>query len=275
VNETRTRKTRTTIGARALAARIAVASSALLLAAAPGLGAMPAQEQAAGVIATTAWTAAFVQLAGIEDVRVLAPYEMRHPPEYELKPSDIEAVAHARLIVFAGYETMVEKLKETAGRKDIETLQIDTRNDLATTRASVGKIAAALGTEGVAAENLQELERYFADWRREISELGLAGAPVLVHFFQQPLARELGFEVRGVFGPGPLEPAQIVALSEHEVPLIIDNWHNEISRPLVETIPGALKVSWVNFPGSFDTRSLRDVLEYNRRALVQARGERR
>jgi zinc transport system substrate-binding protein len=258
--------------------RIASVLGGLLLAAA-GLGAMPAQEHggatppAGAVIATTAWVAAFVQLAGEESVRVLAPYEMRHPPEYELKPSDIEAVAHARLIVYAGYETMVDKLKETAGRSDIRTLQIDTRNDLATTRAAVRKIAAALGTADTAEGNLEQLELYFADWRREITDLGLAGAPILVHFFQQPLARELGFEVRGVFGPAPLEPAQIVTLSGSQVPLIIDNWHNEIAQPLLETIPGVLRVSWLNFPGAFGTRSLRDVLDYNRRALSQAWGQ--
>lgn len=252
----------------------AAAPIVLLLAAAPGSGAMPAREQVqgvekipGGVIATTAWTAAFVRLAGVETVQVLAPYEMRHPPEYELKPSDIEAVAHARLIVFAGYETMVEKLKDTAGRNDIAVLQIDTRNDLVTTRAAVEKIAAVLGTETVARENLRNLEQYFADWRQEIAALGLEGAPVLVHFFQQPLAVELGFEVKGVFGPGPLEPAQIVTLSGHEVALIIDNWHNELGSPLEETLRGARRVSWINFPGPFDSRSLEDVLQYNRRAL--------
>jgi zinc transport system substrate-binding protein len=259
--------------------RIKISVFSLVLAIVPfaalgNLGAMPAQEQregsealADGVIATTAWTAAFVRLAGGDEVRVLAPYEMRHPPEYELKPSDIEAVARARLIVFAGYETMVEKLKDTAGRVDITLLQIDTRNDLATVRVSVSRVAAALGTEERATENLRQLEEYFSDWRREIGRLGLAGAPVLVHFFQQPLVRELGFEVKGVFGPGPLEPAQIVTLSDEDVVLIVDNWHNEIGRPFEETVPAARRVSWINFPGSFGTRSLQDVFDYNRRAL--------
>jgi zinc transport system substrate-binding protein len=248
----------------------------LLLAALSGavrLGARPAQEQsgesetAAVVVATTAWTAAFVRLAGLENVSVLAPYEMRHPPEYELKPSDIELVAHARLIVFAGYETMVDKLKDTAGRGAVAVVQIDTRNDLATIRASVGKIAAALHTESVAEENLQALERYFAEWRQEITGLGLSGAPVLVHFFQQPVVQELGFSIKGVFGPGPLEPAQIVALSASQAALIIDNWHNETAGPLAETIRGARRISWLNFPGSFGTRTLMDVLEYNRREM--------
>jgi zinc transport system substrate-binding protein len=255
----------------------ALAFAVALLAAAAGAGAMPAREgdgepTAAQevIVATTAWTAAFVRLAGGEEIRVLAPYEMRHPPEYELRPSDIDAVARARLIVFAGYETMVEKLKDTAGRGDIATVQIDTRNDLPTIRASVEKIAATLGTEETARENLEQLERWFADWRQEIVRLGLGGAPILVHFHQRPLAEELGFQIAGVFGPGPLEPAGIVTLSTQPVELIIDNWHNEVGQPLEETIPGARRVSWLNFPGSFGTRSLMDVLEHNRQELRQA-----
>jgi hypothetical protein len=83
------------------------------------------------------------------------------------------------------------------------------------------------------------VKQYFAAWRREIARLGLSGAPVLVHFFQQPLVQELGFQVKGVFGPGPLEPAQIVTLSDQASALIVDNWHNELGGPLQETVPEA------------------------------------
>ena len=218
-------------------------------------------------MATTSWTAAYAELAGAASVRVLAPYEMQHPAEYELKPGDIDAVANARLIVYAGYETMVEKLKGTAGRDEVEILQIDTRNDLATIRAGVERIAEKLSTMDEAAANLARLDEFLDGWKASIAA---AGAPVLVHFFQQPLARELGFEVKGVFGPAPLEPAQIVELSQHDVRLIIDNWHNEIAAPLEETIPAAIRLSWINFPGAEGTKSLLDVLEYNQRALETA-----
>jgi hypothetical protein len=234
------------------------------------VSAAPSAEQQGQVIGTTGWTAAFAQTAGADSVRVLAPYEMRHPAEYELRPSDIDAVAGAKLIVFAGYETMVEKLKSAAGNAEVEVLQIDTRNDLVTIRASVTKIAAALGTTEEAAKNLSEIESFFEQWEKEIQELGLAGAPALVHTHQRPLAAELGFVIEGVFGPGPLEPAQLVELSAKEAKLIIDNWHNQIASPLKESLSEAALVSFINFPGALETHSLHDVLEHNRAALVEA-----
>jgi hypothetical protein len=233
----------------------------------------PKAEEPAEVIASTAWTAAFVRMAGVETVRVLAPYEMQHPPEYELKPSDIRAVAQARVIAYAGYETMVDKLRETAERDGIELVQFDTRNDLETITASVLKIATVFGTEAAARRNLADLERFFETWRVELNGLGVSGAPVIVHTFQQPMVRQLGFDVKGVFGPGPLEPLQIAKLSNSGAGIIIDNWHNQVGAPLEQTIPGARRAACLNFPGSFDTRSLMDVLEYNRAAIRKAIAE--
>ena len=42
---------------------------------------------------------------------------------------------------------------------------------------------------------------------------------------------ELGFAVAGVFGPGPLEAAQITKLSPVAASLLVDNWHNEAGLP--------------------------------------------
>ena len=45
------------------------------------------------VVASTEWTAAFAHAAGITEVTVLAPAASRHPAEYQLRPSDLRAVA--------------------------------------------------------------------------------------------------------------------------------------------------------------------------------------
>ena len=237
----------------------------LLLAVSGFLYAGPLDKEDSLVVATTSWTAAFARAAGIENIRVLAPYELQHPPEYELRPSDIEAVSRATLIIYAGYEVMVKRLTEAVGAEHVKLVQITTDHRMETIRQSVRKIAGAAGTEERAEKNLREIEAFFDGWKREIA----VGTPVLVHFFQRPLAEELGFEIAGVFGPAPLEARQIAELSGKNPGLIIDNRHNPIGSPLKETLPGVPYVLFINFPGSEEEGSLLDVLRSNREALRQ------
>lgn len=253
---------------RSLTFRISLATLVMMLlaSAAPLLIAEETQPQK--VVATTPWTAAFVAAAGHSGpLTVLAPYDLRHPPEYELRPSDIAAVADADLVVFAGYEVMTQKLKAAAGRNDITMLQITTVYTPAVLEKSISGIAERLGTQTEARRNISRLHGLLDEWRNEIMQAGLQGAPVVCHFFQQGLIKSLGFEIAGVFGPGPLEAKQIMQLSDLEVIGIIDNWHNDVGKPLRETMDTVPVVELINFPGHENTRSLRDVLEYNRRQM--------
>lgn len=230
------------------------------------MAALPAEEHR--IVATTPWTAAFVRTAGFEgELNVLAPYELRHPPEYELRPSDIVAVSEADLIVFAGYEVMTQKLKAAGGKDDVKMIQITTAYAPPVIRQSVLAIADELGTRIKAEKNLKEIETFFDDWRAELQAAGWRGAKVLVHFHQQALTKALGFDILGVFGPGPLEAKQIMELSRLQPRCIIDNWHNDVGKPLRETMADTPVSSWINFPGHEGTRSLLDVLRYNRRRL--------
>lgn len=83
--------------------------------------------------------------------------------------------------------------------------------------------------------------------------------------------RDLGFTIKGVFGPAPLEAAQIATLSTQKVTYIVDNWHNEVAAPLRETIPDAHYASLINFPGPYDTKTLLDVLSEDRHILSTAK----
>lgn len=83
---------------------------------------------------------------------------------------------------------------------------------------------------------------------------------------------ELGFTVKGVFGPGPLEAAQITKLSGLSVRFIVDNWHNEVAKPLTETLASAKLVSLINFPGPNKIVSLLDVLIEDRARLRAVAG---
>jgi zinc transport system substrate-binding protein len=233
-------------------------------------GALGAQGKQVRIVATTSWTAALAAAAGATDVRAIAPSDLRHPAEYDMKPSDVAAISGADLIVSTGFEVMAKRLAEAAGSRKIRILQVDADYSLATLRRSIMAIAAVTGTEPQARAAIAALEDFMTSWKADLRGRGLAGAPVIVHLFQQPLAEELGFAVAGVFGPAPLEAAQISRLSGRRAALVIDNWHNEVAGPLRETMREARFASLINFPGPDGTVTLLDVLADNRKRLEAA-----
>ena len=224
------------------------------------------------VVASTEWTAAFARAAGIAGVTVLAPAASRHPAEYQLRPSDLRAVAAADALIFAGYEAMAARLPELAP-KDATVLRIDTDYSLATLRRSLDALQAAGGMPAASAANLRTIAEEYAAWRAELAERDLAGAPVLAHRFQEALARELGFDVVAIFGPLPPQAAALASLAEAEVALIIDNHHNAVAAPLTEVHAPTPVVAFLNFPGAAGTVTLLDVVRHNRRLLAAALDE--
>lgn len=202
-------------------------------------------------LATNSWTAAYAEAAGIEAVEALAPADMVHPPEYELRPSDITRLNEADYLVYAGYEVLMKTVFESFQRPDEAMIAIGTGYSPDIIRGSVLKLAAAAGTEPAARRELAEIDAFFTQVRKEIAAKGWKGLPVLVHFHQRPFIESLGFDVRAVFGPGPLKATQIGAMAETAPRLIIDNVHNSqdaLGPPLAE-ITGAPTAELVNFPG--------------------------
>jgi len=247
----------------ALAAALVVAGAAAPLS---------AQEKHTRVVATNSWTAAFAAAAGAADITTIAPSDLRHPVEYELKPSDVAALKDADLIVSTGFEVMAKKLADAAGSQSIRMLQIGADYSLPTLRSSIMAIADLLGTGETARGSVAALEEFISSWKAELAAAGLAGAPVVAHVFQQPLMAELGFTTAGLFGPGPLEAAQIARLSPTRARFIVDNWQNEAGTPLRETMKNSRYVSLINFPGPDGTKGLLDVLADNRARLKAAAG---
>ncbi len=225
------------------------------------------------VVASTTWTAAFVRAAGFTGtVHVLAPAELQHPPEYELKPSDIAAAAKADFIVFAGYERMAEKLKEAAGGSGgngVVLVQIGTDYSLKTLEQSIRKLGAAFGTEDAAERNLKTMNEFYTRLKSDIAAKGAAGRDVICHAMQVPFLKELGFAVKGVYGPAPLEPSQLKSLAGIAPLFIVDNWHNRVSKPLTDLYPKVPIAVFINFPGHGGTVTLSDVLEYNGNELMK------
>jgi hypothetical protein len=236
------------------------------------LSPLAAQQKTLRVVATNSWTAALASAAGATTIVTLAPSGLRHPAEYDLKPSDVALLQGADLIVYTGFEVMAKKLADAAGTGRIRLLQIGADYSLATMRASLGAIAAVTGTADFAKRNMAAIETFMASWKDELKAAKVSGAPILVHAFQQPLMAELGFTISGVFGPDPLEAAQITKLSGMNARLVVDNWHNEVAAPLMETMKSTRFASLINFPGPSGTVSLLDVLIEDRARLKSAAG---
>ena len=94
------------------------------------------------VIATSSWTAAYATVAGAKNVKILAPLEMAHPSEYELRPGDIPKLMKAGTIIYAGYEVITERLKKGLGLPADKLMQIDTDYGFESMEKSIMKIAA-------------------------------------------------------------------------------------------------------------------------------------
>lgn len=222
------------------------------------------------VVATTEWTAAFCRAAGLNDVRVLAPASLQHPPDYELKPSDIPALMKADLIVFGGYEGMMERIRAQIAGSDTQMLQIVTAYAPPVIETSVRAIAEAAGTQAYTEVNLKIIGEAYGEARRLTTEAGMSGMTAAVHQFQVPFARGAGLEVVTEFGPAPPGPRLIAETAQSNAQLVLDNRHNPISAPLQEVLPEARGMTLINFPGTGGTRTLADVIVYNARVLTGA-----
>jgi hypothetical protein len=221
------------------------------------------------IIASTSWTAAIAHCAGAENVRILAPVELRHPPEYELKPSDLAAASKARLIIYAGWEMFAKKLAETAGSAGVEVLQIKVSNDPRDIKAEAKKIAEILGTTGKYEAWVAGFDDFTAGIRDDVQEV-YAGRRAVVNSMQTPFVSWLGITVAGVYGPAEPSPALVLELVNLRPDIVIDNYHNPSGIPVAEAAKSPY-AELVNFPGKDGTQTIEDVFRYNADILLNVK----
>lgn len=218
---------------------------------------------AQSVVSTTSWVAAYAEAAGAENVYSFAPAEMTHPPEYELKPGDVAKLQSADLILFSGYEAMVKELKGPLQLEEDKLLQIKTGYGYRVISESILKIAQRAGSIEAANKSLNDIKTVYENKRDRLKADGFLDKKVIVHFHQQGIATELGLNVVGVFGPEAIKPSELAQIKESDADYIIDNIHSPLGKVIVELLPKAEYLSFVNFPGTMGTNSLLDVISYN------------
>jgi len=217
------------------------------------------------VVATTSWTAAYARTAGADDVHVLAPLEMAHPTEYELRPSDVAILQQADIIIYAGYETMMQQLQSGLDIPQSKLISVRTEYAYNQIESNVMKIAGVLNSDSIAKVNTLNIKALLEEGRTSLA--GLPDEAVIAQFHTAALVRELGITPKAVFGPSAPEAAEIAASAKEKVTLIIDNYHNPIGKVFRELHPEARYVQFINFPGYGNTRTLEDVIRYNLKQL--------
>ena len=219
-----------------------------------------AQEVSSKIVASTSWTAAFADLAGLDNVDAIAPANLRHPPEYEVTVSDIQKISDSDVFIFAGFERMMKTLGDSI--EGVNMIKITCDNSIETVTSETAKIAQAMGTEEECKKRVAEYIAAIEKGREKIEKAGLKGAKVYCNKNQTYLAKDLGFEIAAVFGPGPATSEQIAAAKENSYAFIIDNIHNPTGTPLAE-VSDAKYIIWRNFPEKVEHNALKKVVEDN------------
>ena len=219
------------------------------------------------VVASTSWAAAFADIAGADEVESIAPVNLRHPPEYEITVSDVQKISDSEVFIYAGFERMMKTLGTKVPNKGT-SVQVVLDNSLATVKESTLKIAQELGTEDIQKVRYAEYEKLVKDGQKKALKKKLNKKKVLCNKNQTYLAKELGLDIAGVFGPGPVSAEELLEAKKAGYDLIIDNIHNPTGKPVTEILPKAKYIEWRNFPTTVEHDALKKVVADNIEILL-------
>jgi len=213
------------------------------------------------VVASTSWTGAIAEAAGADEVRILAPFELKHPPEYDYRPSDIARLRSARLLVYGGYEPFVNKLAYAAGLPREKMILMVTSNDPEHLKKQTRFLAGVMGTQKRQAAWEKAFDKTLADIQKQAKIINISRKRVLVQKHQIPFVKWLGFDVIGIFSTDELSPNKVMEYARMKPDLVIDNFHNPQGKPIAE-IAKCDYAALINFP-SVRSRTLIDLVKEN------------
>ncbi|MFI9048367.1 ABC transporter substrate-binding protein [Streptomyces sp. NPDC053427] len=215
------------------------------------------------VVATTSWEAALAKAAGARNVTSIVPASIRHAPDYDLKPSDLTAVAGADYVLYSSFEPFAGRIKEATGSK-AKLIELELDNAPAKTAANVTRLGKAFGTQAAAAKWNTALT---GAWKSLAGQLKAAWpdgkAPAVAsQVFTAWAAKLAGARLVGTYGPDAVTPAQLSALSAKRPKFVLEN--ENMSTGTVLPGSGAEQLNIANYPG----RDL-DLLAVYRKAAQQ------
>lgn len=239
------------------------------------------------VVATTEILGDFVRKVAEDRVEliVLIPGGMC-PAHYDLRPSDVAAVARAALVLHHGFEPWMENLIRSSGSKALVVKTGDDWNVPLNAIQQVGIVRDAL--EKILPQDTLAVQQNAAAFQKRIEELAgkllaraqqlnVQEAKAISQAFQAKFVSWLGFNVVGTY-PAPERVSaqlflQLVQLGrEQKVALVVDNLQSGVgvgARLAFEI--GAINVVLTNFPGAVpNTRDYLEVIAHNGTQLFEA-----
>lgn len=218
------------------------------------------------------------------------------PGHYDVKPSDIEALANSKALFIHNYQQNYENVTGAIEAADNPNLIITVLNVTgnwmvpAIQAEGVGKIAQALGEiypenakyyQGNATEIAQSILDKGEDVRSELTEAGVEGVKVICAEMQAGFVGWAGFDIVATFGrPEDLSPAdlnQLVTQAEQAgVALIVDNLQSGSTTlgVSIEQDIEAIPVTISNFPGGLEnTETWEKAIDKNVDLLLDALNE--
>jgi zinc transport system substrate-binding protein len=196
------------------------------------------------------------------------------PGHYDLKPSDIEALANSKALFIHDYQenfTNITGAIEAAENPDLTVTVINVTGNWmvpSVQAEAVDNIAQALGEidpenaayyQERAAEREQAILAYGEEVKNTLQEAGVDGVKVLCADMQAGFVEWAGFDVVATYGrPEDLSPADVDQLiteaKQAGVALVIDNLQSGSATlgAAMEQDIEAIPVTISNFPGGFE-----------------------
>ncbi|MBI5965297.1 MAG: hypothetical protein HY863_17615 [Chloroflexi bacterium] len=214
----------------------------------PAATTAPVTESKLKIVASTTWVGAFALAAGATDITVIAPSTTQHPPDYDPKPSDLEAITNADYVLYAGFEGFAALMQEAVGGDTSRLITVMTENSPEMIHAEVARLGELFGTQEAAARYLEYFDTEYSLLTGDVkARIGKHPEVVVAQAFVTPWAKFAGLEIAGTYGPMPLTPDELKTLVDKKPVVVLDNWHMGGGQPIVDAT-GALKIDLINFP---------------------------
>lgn len=205
------------------------------------------------------------------------------PAHQDLKPSDVELVSRAELLLYHGFEPFVDRLVEAAGNKTVAVKVGGPWNTFEALKGKYRNISEilteylGLDVSGRLEDCLQAIDRAENEILSSIGELEPSRINVIVMAWQADFVKSLGFNVVATYPPPERMStgyiSNLVSVgTEKNVQMVIDNLQSgvDVGREVANRI-GAVHVILTNFPEtSPGVENVTMMLKYNAETLKTA-----